>query len=346
MLYPLLLRPLLFQLDPERAHELGLWAARKLSESTVLANLVHSVAGFSRPVHVAGLTFPNRVGLAGGLDKNGVAARAWWAFGFGFVELGTVTPKPQPGNPRPRMFRLATQHAIVNRMGFNNDGAEALAARLASQPRPPFPIGVSVGKNAATPLDRAADDYSSAAATVAPVADFVSVNVSSPNTAGLRGLQNPADLAKLVAATKHAVGDKPLFVKLAPELDGDALKAVLDAALGAGATGIIATNTLARFDSAGKPLGGLSGPPLRDIALRRVAAARKHVGNSVPLVGCGGIDDVKSARAMIDAGADLIQIYTGLVYKGPFLPARLARGLHPTGNSSRKQAPTLPSAAR
>jgi dihydroorotate dehydrogenase len=346
MLYSLLLRPLLFQLDPERAHELGLWAARKLSDSTLLSNVVHSFTNYSRPVRVAGLTFPNPVGLAGGLDKNGVAARAWWAFGFGFVELGTVTPQPQPGNPRPRMFRLASQQAIVNRMGFNNDGAAALAVRLAANPRPPFPIGVSVGKNAATPLEQAADDYATAAATVAPVADFVSVNVSSPNTAGLRGLQNPADLAKLVAATKAVIGPKPLFVKLAPELDGDALKATLDAALGAGAAGIIATNTLAQFDAYSTPLGGLSGRSLREIALRRVEATRKHVGDTVAVIGCGGIDDVRSARAMLAAGADLIQLYTGLVYRGPFLPARLARGLHPTGNSNRKQAPTPPSAKR
>lgn len=327
MLYPLLLRPLLFQLDPERAHELGLWAARKLSDSTFLSNLVHCVAGFSLPVRVAGLTFPNPVGLAGGLDKNGVAARAWWAFGFGFVELGTVTPKPQPGNPRPRMFRLATRQAIVNRMGFNNDGAEALAARLAAASRPPFPIGVSVGKNATTPIENAADDYAAAASIVAPVADFVSVNVSSPNTAGLRGLQNPADLAKLVAATKAVIGGKPLFVKLAPELDGDSLKAVLDAALSAGAAGVIATNTLAQFDAEGRPLGGLSGRPIREISLRRVAAARRHVGDAVAVIGCGGIDDVPGGRAMIAAGADLIQLYTGLVYRGPFLAARLARGL-------------------
>ncbi len=327
MLYPLLLRPLLFQLDPERAHELGLWAARRLAESELLSKWVHAVAGYSKPVRVAGLSFPNPVGLAGGLDKNGVAARAWWAFGFGFAELGTVTPQPQPGNSRPRMFRVPGQQAIINRMGFNNEGADALAARLARNPRPPFPIGVSVGKNATTPLENAADDYAAAAATVASQADFVSVNVSSPNTTGLRGLQNPADLAKLVTATKAVIGGKPLFVKLAPELDGDALRSVLDAALGAGAVGIIATNTLAQFDSSGKPLGGLSGPPLREIALRRVEATRKHVGDSVAIIGCGGIDDVKSARAMMAAGADLIQIYTGLVYRGPFLPARLARSI-------------------
>jgi dihydroorotate dehydrogenase len=327
MLYPLLLRPLLFQLDPERAHELGLWCARKLSDSTLFTNLVHSFAGLSRPVRVAGLDFPNPVGLAGGLDKNGVAARAWWAFGFGFVELGTVTPRPQPGNPRPRMFRDAARQAIVNRMGFNNDGAAALAARLAADPRPPFPIGVSVGKNATTPFEQAADDYASAASTVAPVADFVSVNVSSPNTAGLRGLQNPADLAKLVAATKAVLDGKPLFVKLAPELEGDPLKATLDAAPAPRAAGIIATNTLARFDAAGQPLGGLSGRPIREISIRRVEATRKHVGDAVAVIGCGGIDDVRSARAMISAGADLIQLYTGLVYRGPFLPARLSRGL-------------------
>src|SRR4051812_11195894 len=207
MLYSLV-RPLLFRHDAEHAHEMGIEFAAWLAESAERCRFVHDhfARPLSRPKRVAGLTFPNRVGLAAGLDKNAVAPLAWWAFGFGFVELGTVTPRPQAGNPRPRMFRETRSRAIVNRMGFNNDGADVVAARLETQVkagrRPPTPVGVSVGKNATTPLESAADDYAAAAAAVAPFADFVSVNVSSPNTAGLRSLQTADSLRKLVRAVR------------------------------------------------------------------------------------------------------------------------------------------------
>ncbi len=333
MLYRSLLRPILFSLDAERAHELALAAAARLARSQLLARLVHDVLTRPRPAPVTllGLTFPNPIGLAGGMDKNGVAPLAWWAFGFGFAELGTVTPRPQPGNERPRMFRLPRERAIVNRMGFNNDGAAVVAARLAEQARnglrPPFPVGVSVGKNKDTPAEKAADDFAAAAAAVAPHADFVTVNVSSPNTPGLRALQNADDLGRLVAAVRAAAGAKPVLVKVAPELGGDDLAAVLDAGLAAGAAGVIATNTLSTADRPDLPQGGLSGRPLRELALRRVAEVRRHVGDRAAVVGCGGIDDAASARAMLDAGADLVQLYTGLVFEGPFLPARITRGL-------------------
>jgi dihydroorotate dehydrogenase len=333
MLYRTLLRPLLFSLDAERAHELALSAASLLARSRLLSRFVRVVLARPRPapVNVLGLTFPNPVGLAGGMDKNAVAPLAWWAFGFGFVELGTVTPRPQPGNERPRMFRLPAERAIVNRMGFNNDGAAALAARLARCGRLPFPVGVSVGKNKDTPAEKAADDFAAASAAVAPHADFVTVNVSSPNTPGLRALQTADDLRRLVTAVRAAAGAKPVLVKLAPELGGDDLAAVLDAALDAGAAGVIATNTLSTAGRPDLPQGGLSGRPLRELALRRVAEVRRRVGGRAAVIGCGGIDDPASARAMLDAGADLVQLYTGLVFEGPFLPARITRRLKSSG---------------
>jgi dihydroorotate dehydrogenase len=264
------------------------------------------------------------------MDKNARAPFAWWAFGFGFVELGTVTPKGQSGNDKPRMFRLPAEEAVINRMGFNNDGAEVVAARLAEQAmkglRPPFPIGISVGKNKHTPVEQTADDYASSAAPLASHADFVTINVSSPNTPGLRSLQTPEWLTKLVTRVREVSGTKPVLVKVAPELDGPDLDAALDAVMTAGAAGVIGTNTLGCVAPTGEP-AGKSGRPLRDIAPRRVEAIRKRVGDTATVIGCGGIDDMDSARRMLDAGANLIQIYTGLIYKGPFLPAVITRGL-------------------
>ncbi len=331
MLYADLVRPLLFRLDPERAHDLVMAGTARLARLPLLCKLVHALARPKpTPVKALGLTFPNPVGLAGGMDKNARAPFAWWAFGFGFVELGTVTPKPQPGNDRPRMFRLPAEEAVVNRMGFNNDGAEAVAGRLAEQAkrglRPPFPVGMSVGKNKDTPAERTADDYATAAAVLAPHSDFVTVNVSSPNTPGLRSLQTPEWLTKLVTVVRAASGAKPVLVKVAPELDGADLDAALDAVMAAGAAGVIGTNTLGCLAPNGEP-AGKSGRPLRDISPRRVEAIRRRVGPAACVIGCGGIDDVYSARRMLDAGADLIQIYTGLVYRGPFLPAVITRGL-------------------
>ncbi len=330
-MYPLL-RPLLFSLDPETAHNLALRSTAILSRLTPLVKLLHNVLAHDDPVTRAGLTFPNRVGLAGGMDKNGVAPAAWWAFGFGFVELGTVTPKPQVGNDKPRMWRDVPRRALFNRMGFNNDGAEAVAQRLAKLTfRPPFPIGISIGKNKDTPNDRAEDDYLIAGEKLAPHADFISINVSSPNTPGLRSLQTAEFMGKLVASVRSVIGGTPLLVKFAPELCGDELKTVLDACLEWGAAGFIATNTLAATSPTGLPCGE-SGKPLQEIACRRVGEIRKHVGDDVLLIGVGGIEDGHSARAMISAGADLIQIYSALVYKGPFLAAKLARAIHHRGH--------------
>lgn len=339
-----LVRPLLFRLDAERAHDAAMRRLARLSRHPRWARMIR--AAVARPsrrvVRIMGLEFPHAVGLAAGFDKNGLAPWGWFALGFGFVELGTVTPRPQPGHPRPRMFRFPAMGGLVNRMGFNNDGADAVAARLTACfercGRPPFPIGISVGKNADTPLERAADDYAVAAERLSPLADFVTMNVSSPNTPSLRELQARAPLMRLVQSVRAASAGRPVLVKLAPELDEPPLFDVLDACGEAGAAGIIATNTLAtraagRFIGDGAPRaplpeGGLSGRPLAALSRQRVSQIRRHVGDRLAVIGCGGIDDAASARAMIEAGADLIQIYTGLVYRGPFLAARLSRVAH------------------
>ncbi len=315
-------------MDAEKAHNFALKGAGMLSALPPIARCYRSL--IARPgadsVSLMGLTFPHRVGLAAGLDKNGIAPWAWWAFGFGFVELGTVTPRPQDGNPKPRMFRLPVEAAVVNRMGFNNHGAPALAQRL-KQGRPPFPVIVSVGKNATTPLEQAEADYEAAAAAVAPVADAISINISSPNTAGLRSLQTPAQAGRLVEVIRRVAPSRPVLVKFAPELDGDDLTAVIDACMSAGAAGLIATNTLSTAVRPELPQGGLSGRPLRDIAPRRVEAIRQRLGPGPALIGCGGIEDLETARRMRAAGADLVQIYTALVYRGPLLAARISRTL-------------------
>ena len=333
MLYTSLLRPLFFRLDAEAAHDLALRGASLLARSRLACQAVERVLArpAPRPVSAMGLTFPNPVGLAGGMDKNGVAPLAWWAFGFGFVELGTVTPVGQPGNDKPRMFRYPAAAAVVNRMGFNNAGADALAARLAGQTsrhlRPPFPVGVSVGKNKLTPADQSADDFARAASVVRPHADFLTVNVSSPNTPGLRLLQNAADVGKIVRAVRAVAGGKPVLVKIAPELDGDDLRAVLDAALTEGVAGVIATNTLSTANRPGYETGGLSGGPLRALAAVKVAQVRDHVGDGPTVIGCGGVATGADAQALLDVGANLVQIYTALVYEGPFLPAAITRYL-------------------
>jgi dihydroorotate dehydrogenase len=332
MLYDLIC-PLLFRLDAERAHELALGAVRFVGKSPWLAELIRDY--FSRPGQVertvAGMQFPNPIGLAAGMDKNAVAPLMWWAFGFGFMELGTVTPLPQPGKPRPRMFRFPDRRAIVNRMGFNNAGAAAVARHLAWQGqnglRPPCPIGLSVGKNATTPAENAADDYRIATQALAPYADYIAINVSSPNTAGLRRLQAGDEIRRILRETRVAAGGKPVFVKIAPELEEPQVHDLLEVCFTEGAAGIIATNTLATASMSDLPEGGLSGHPLRERALSLVRVVREAAGNRIAVIGCGGIDDADSARRMFDAGADLVQLYTGLVYQGPFLPARISREL-------------------
>jgi dihydroorotate dehydrogenase len=332
MLYRLV-RPVLFSMDAERAHELGLSAARFIAGHPWLAELIHDYV--ARPAaaerRVAGLSFPNPIGLAAGMDKNGIAPLAWWAFGFGFMELGTATPLAQAGKPRPRMFRYPGRGAVVNRMGFNNSGAISVALELQRQSnlglRPSCPIGISVGMNAKTPHENAADDYRTATQAVAPHADYIAINVSSPNTAGLRGLQAGSEIGAIVRATREAAGGKPVFVKIAPELEPGPLNEILEVCVGEGVSGIIATNTLATVNMPGFPEGGMSGLPLRERALHQVKTIRGIAGDRVALIGCGGVDDARSARRMLEAGADLVQLYTGLIYRGPFLPAEISRDL-------------------
>jgi dihydroorotate dehydrogenase len=329
-------RPFLFSLDPERAHELaaallGAWTrlpARRRAPDAVLSRTVF------------GLRFPSPVGLAAGMDKGKVLVPAWFRMGFGFVEIGTVTPRPQAGNERPRLFRLPAKEALINRMGFNNDGAEAVAARLAELAPQPGPVGVNLGRNKATPNERAADDYLSAFRTLAPRADYVAVNVSSPNTPGLRALQSAGELGRLLDAVVRerdalaaASGRRvPLLVKLSPDESGEGLDAMADAAVAAGADGFIATNTtLSREgveqESGAAEAGGLSGAPLRTRAERTCARLYLRTLGSVPVIGVGGIATAEDAYRRIRAGASLIQVYTALVYEGPSLPGRLERGL-------------------
>lgn len=302
------MRPVLFWGDAERVHD---WTLRRLARASprTLALLRRRYA-VRNPVTVFGLDFPNRVGLAAGMDKDGVALPAWPALGFGFVEVGTVTWRPQRGNDRPRLFRRPAEEAIVNRMGFNNAGAGALAARIAAVG---IPLGVSLGKSRDTPLEAAVGDYVASFGAVKDRADYVAVNVSSPNTLGLRTLQNRAHLDELLAALGR---DKPVLVKIAPDLTEHAIGEVLQVCADRGAAGVIATNTL--------PVegGGLSGRPLTARSREVVAFVAKR--SELPVIGVGGIMTVDDAARMFDAGASLVQLYTGFVYHGPRLVRQVA----------------------
>jgi dihydroorotate dehydrogenase len=346
--YARVLRPLLFRAgegDPERVHEQTLGLLARLNEQpAALAALRTFCAGPRTPVEVFGVRFPAVVGLAAGMDKNGVAPRAWAALGFGHVELGTVTAQPQPGNPRPRLFRLPETGGLINRMGFNNAGAAALAARLEGwgvrrgNGAVGLPLGISIGKTKTVPLAEATADYLTSFRTLAGYADYVAVNVSSPNTPGLRALQEADALRDLIGALTAAAAERdpaspvPVLVKVAPDLSEDALEEVLAVCVGAGASGLVATNTTLARDGlapadqwkAGQA-GGLSGAPLAVRAREVVAflAAR----TSLPVIGVGGVLSVDDGRALLDAGARLLQLYTGFIYAGP----GLVRGLNARG---------------
>jgi dihydroorotate dehydrogenase len=321
-------RSLLFRLDPERAHALVFGAVGALGPvARAAASLRFGPPDPRLATHVAGLALPGPIGLAAGLDKDGRLVRFWPMLGFGFVEVGTVTAHPQPGNPRPRLFRFPEAGAIVNRMGFNNEGSAALAARLAALPeRPAVPLGVNLGKSKVTPLDEAVGDYAASAARVARHADYLVVNVSSPNTPGLRTLQDPQHLRDIVAAVRAEAGERPVFVKLSPDLAPEALDDAVRVAADAGARGIIATNTTIERD--GLPdvgPGGMSGRPLRARALaavRRVAAL-----GALPVIAVGGLFTVDDVLEALAAGAEAVQVYTALIFEGPGLVRRLDEGL-------------------
>jgi dihydroorotate dehydrogenase len=291
-----------------------------------------------------GCRFTNPLGLAAGFDKDGVAAAIWHCFGFGFAELGTVTAEGQPGNPRPRLFRLAAERAALNRMGFNNQGAAAMRRTLERQELPPpgrrpAVLGLNLGKSRQTPLDHAADDYATSLSLLAPLADYAVVNVSSPNTPGLRDLQEEGLLRRLVERLRRLPGCPPLLVKIAPDLEDDAIDAIARLAYEEGLAGVIAVNTsrdrlgldgrLVR--QTGRPLadegGGLSGRPLRQRALAVLRRLRATAGPALPLIGVGGIDSAEVAWERIAAGASLLQLYTGWIYEGPTLVPRILAGL-------------------
>jgi dihydroorotate dehydrogenase len=335
-----LARPFLFGLDPEHAHDLTL-AALAAIQRTPLVALIEQ-ARVRDPVSLAGLSFPNRIGLAAGLDKNGRCIDAFGAMGFGFVEVGTVTPLAQRGNPKPRVFRLPEAGALINRLGFNNDG---LAAFVANVRQARFRarggiLGLNIGKNAATPIERAADDYLIGLAGVYPHADYVTVNVSSPNTQNLRTLQSDAALDALLAtlsARRAELADEhgrkvPMFLKIAPDLDDAQVEAIAATVSRHPVDGLIATNTtLARDGVAGlahgNESGGLSGAPLAARSNQVIAGLRAALGPRYPLIGVGGVMSGADARAKREAGADLVQIYTGFIYKGPALVTESARAL-------------------
>lgn len=298
--------------------------------------------GRSRPIEVFGVTFPNRVGLAAGYDKDGVCWRALSALGFGHVEIGTVTFQAQPGNPRPRLFRFPKHEAVLNRMGFNNKGSADAAARLAKAPPPgqrPIPIGVNIGKTKVVPLDEAIDDYLESFRLLACQADYMAINVSSPNTPDLRKLQETARLRELLGALAEANGPKlagngrercPLLVKIAPDLSFREIDGVLEIIDELQLDGIIATNTTLErpgpFADVNET-GGLSGAPLAQMATRIVRYISRATDGRLPIIGVGGVTDGVSAAEKIDAGAALVQVYSGMIYRGPSLPVEMARAV-------------------
>ncbi|HEU5293981.1 MAG TPA: quinone-dependent dihydroorotate dehydrogenase [Burkholderiaceae bacterium] len=336
-----LTRPFLFGLDAERAHELTLDAIAAL-QGTPLQRL-WSQPRVDDPITLAGLHFPNRIGLAAGLDKNGRCIDGFGAMGFGFVEVGTVTPQPQPGNPRPRLFRLPRAKALINRLGFNNEGLSSFienVARSRTFRARGGVLGLNIGKNAGTPIERASDDYQAALDGVYPHADYVTVNVSSPNTKDLRSLQGDAALDALLSAlvsrraklARQHGRRVPLFLKLAPDLDDAALRLIAVTVKRHGIDGVIATNTTVARDAVrglahADEAGGLSGAPVFAASNRVIGVLRGELGRKVPIVGVGGVLSGADACAKLDAGADLVQIYTGLIYKGPALVAECARAL-------------------
>ncbi|MEY2802566.1 MAG: hypothetical protein RL513_2151 [Pseudomonadota bacterium] len=347
-----LARSFLFRLDAEAAHDLTLQALTRLQGSPLKAAWCN--ARVDDPVELAGLRFPNRVGLAAGLDKNARCIDAFAAMGFGFVEVGTVTPLGQPGNPKPRMFRLPQANALINRLGFNNEGLDAFianvrrsAVRRAGETSP-IVLGLNIGKNAATPIERATDDYLTGLAGVYPHADYVTVNISSPNTQNLRALQSDEALDGLLgalAARREQLQAEyrrrvPIFVKIAPDLD-EAQVAVIAATLRRhGMDGVVATNTtLSRDAVQGLPhaqeAGGLSGTPVLQASNRVIRQLREALGSGFPIIGVGGILSGADAVSKIEAGADAVQIYTGLIYRGPQLVSEAAQALralrHPAG---------------
>lgn len=329
--YERFLRPLLFSIDPERAHHLTISCLRAASHVDPLLRALKPFRPDPKPRTVFGVNFPNPIGLAAGLDKNGVALPAWAALGFGFIEIGTITAKAQPGNPKPRIFRLPEQNALINRLGFNNDGADAIAHRLNKLKRsgrwPEVPVGINIGKSMTTPITDATADYLYSFRTLRDFSDYIVLNLSSPNTPGLRELQGSEALAELLhaIAEKNLITRKPIVVKIAPDLSPAELEQIVGTCEANKVAGIIVANTTLDHSSipaAQDEQGGLSGAPLREksTALIRATAARSRI----PIIASGGVIDSDSAREKFEAGAQLLQIYTGLIYRGPALLREIA----------------------
>lgn len=337
--YTRALRPALFALDAERAHDLTLAALRRPFVVTVLRHGDDAALQERLSQRVFGLEFRNPIGLAAGLDKQGTALAAWSALGFGFAEIGTVTPQAQPGNPKPRLFRLPSDRAIINRFGFNSVGAAGVARNLAESAahRGAMRVGVNIGKNKDTPHERAVDDYVRTIDELHAYADYVAVNVSSPNTAGVRDLQDRRTLRTLVEQVVSRVGTRnatraiPVLVKISPDSAENDLLQSVDAALQGGAAGVIATNTTVSRppleSRAAVEAGGLSGRPLKGPANAICRLLFRHLGRRIPIVGVGGIFTADDAYERIRSGAALVQIYTGLIYEGPGVVQEMVRGL-------------------
>lgn len=346
------IRPILFAQDPEDIHERTLRWLGWCSRRPLLLAMMRLLWGApSLPIETLGLRFPNPVGLAAGMDKAGEALPAWAAMGLGHCELGAVTRHAQPGNPRPRVFRVPPEGAIINRMGFNNPGAQVLAQRLEAWRQrglwPPHPVGVNLGKSKITPLEEAAEDYVFSLRHLWPLADFFVVNVSSPNTPNLRRLQDKEALREILTALQHANADaaaehqappgflKPLLVKVAPDLSLKALDEILALVEPCRIAGLVATNTTVERPASRSlramdvyaETGGLSGRPLRERSTQIVAHLYRQTGGSLPIIGVGGIFSGRDAWEKITAGARLVQLYTGLVFEGPGLPRRIVRQL-------------------
>lgn len=344
LLYSSILKPIFFRMDPEKAHHVvidGLSAAGKVPG---LNGLMHAMYGVAKSPELAtelfGLQFPHPVGLAAGLDKNGKAADGFSSIGFGFAEVGTVTPKGQAGNEQPRLFRLPPDEALINRMGFNNDGTAAMAERLARRKISRIPIAVNIGKNKTTPNELAHEDYQACIRDLYTYGDFFVVNISSPNTPDLRDLQHGEELKNLLGAVREEMGaqaakigtkTKPVLVKIAPDMTDEQLELTVDSIMESGVSGIIATNTtLSRSGlkhSNAKESGGLSGKPLRDRSTDVIRAVYRQTGGQLPIIGSGGIFTPQDAYDKIRAGAALVEIYTALIYKGPGLLRELTNGL-------------------
>jgi dihydroorotate dehydrogenase len=352
--YPLA-RPFLFGIDPEAAHDLTINSLAATQRTPL--KLAYAQKRVSDPVTIAGLRFPNRVGLAAGLDKNARCIDAWDAMGFGFVEVGTVTPLGQSGNPKPRMFRIPEKQALINRLGFNNEGLDAFVSNVKKSQfhskllntggrqspknfQERMILGLNIGKNAATPIERAVDDYLICLAGVYPYADYITVNISSPNTKNLRALQSDEALDGLLGAiaarraelAQEHSAQKPIFLKIAPDLDEAQVKVIALTLQKHAIDGVIATNTTLARDAVqgfkhAEEAGGLSGAPVLQASNAVIKQLRAALGKNYPIIGVGGVLSGEDAVSKIEAGADLVQIYTGLIYQGPGLVGEVARAL-------------------